>query len=164
MVAISFQGGGCEREPGGGGARSLCVPERESHLDTRARGPPSQPKAGRWNWVNDLISEGLRISVFASKAFESPGRNPCPACPRSHLFFFGCAGESRLCRPISTYGPAWQPYGSSCELKPPIYPPVHAAWASTEERRGHCLKTSGKAQDPLSFIRLQAAPPAQLSA
>lgn len=64
----------------------LCVPESESHLDSRDRGPPSQPKAGRWNWVNDLISEGLRISVFASKAFESPGRNPCPACPRSHLF------------------------------------------------------------------------------
>lgn len=30
-----------EGEPGGGGAGSLCVPEGESHLDTRAEDPVS---------------------------------------------------------------------------------------------------------------------------
>lgn len=46
-----------------------------------ARGPPAQPKAGRWYWVGELISEGLRISVFVSKALESHGETPARPAP-----------------------------------------------------------------------------------
>lgn len=136
----------------GGGAGSLCVPKGESHLDTGAGGLRLSPKWGDGTGWTISFLRGFGPQGLLQRPWSPHGETPAQPAPGpicsslAERKTAGCAGSL-----VHKVLPCSQSDGFGCELN-------HTAWASTEERGGHSLEISGKAQDLLSFTRLHLRP------